>query len=773
MSTVNPIAGNALAQAHPYGHPINSKVDPIREEQLKKIKLYGGGAIGALLVGGLFKDGLKAGFTRFADVTNGLSHLMAVPFSFLFPFLTLDNERGGLTGKQSKDDLLTRMTYTAASLAFTPNTWGEPLKSSTKSGAHMAATLLNLPHMAYVLLTYTGGRAMGFLTSLKKRFAKDRRNEYRYEQEFESLYKLGNLGSSQAAITPLANQFVLGWQSIFDVCKGDFGSAFERFKDEPISVFLGTFFNSWMWPFDYLAKIFDTTVRTAEYVDQIRNAFPKDNPAWKFVISSLETVRNKWHTASKDQNTATGKFLKFAREASKIEALICPPIGMASVVAPAFQKFLKGQFWNREAQEIGGAVGFLDKVGSTAAFLSHLYYTGVYTFNVRLPQFVSSSIFYGTNLYNKMRGINISDPRLADDNYRKQAGYVDPTEIRDRVFNNRLTNVLSDFAENRLDQTELMLHPDSPIFIKDRWVVDMDKPTRRFIDPAKVSKASIKHKDEEKIILLDQTSGKEITAIKYKKSNANRHIRNYAQTMAEEVCYTPVRESLYTRIMENELYDEYLAAGGTPKGVGDKPADNVWGKILESKKNQILEETEEEFRKYLRDSQLLEESKIEELVRAEYHGEGLDENESSIKDEAERLIDIEIKHCAEAHSTVEKKLPIDVKSHSLLELITKPKDLWEVLKLRFFHVTNTWLPLWVRGFIKVVDYGKPGEAYWRRNIRAQELGIREGDIKQACDREYLPVAAYAFQSLGKGLALGHGLLNLIFKGQPLPNFSND
>ena len=58
MSTVNPIAGNALAQTHPYGHPANSKVDPIREEQLKKIKLYGGGAIGALLVGGLLKDGL-------------------------------------------------------------------------------------------------------------------------------------------------------------------------------------------------------------------------------------------------------------------------------------------------------------------------------------------------------------------------------------------------------------------------------------------------------------------------------------------------------------------------------------------------------------------------------------------------------------------------------------------------------------------------------------------------------------------------------------------
>lgn len=768
--------------AHPHvrtgeDRQAHTRGDPLREEQLKKAKLYGGLAVGTVALGAIFKDGLSSGLKRFGGITNNISNVLSVPFSLLFPLLSLDNEAGGLRGEQSKDDLFTRMTYTMASLAFTPNTFGEPVIAATKSKAHMITTLLNLPHILYVFLTYTGGRTAAFITSLKKKFAKDEAMEHRYEQEFEALYKLGNLGSSQASITPLANQFVLGWQTIKDVLIGDFGSAWSRFKYEPISVLLGTCFNSWMFPFDYLAKIFDTTIRTAENVNQFENAFDrKNNVIWKFIINGLEKVRNNWHSASKDQNSATGKFLKFAREASKIEALICPPIGMVSVVTPAFNKFLRGEFWNKEAQDIGGVIGFLDKVFSTGAFVSHLYYTGVYATNVRLPQFATSSIFYICNLINKMKGIDLNDPRLADENYRKEVGYIEPTKIRDKIFekDSGIIKSISDFGAKWLDYTELILHHhDTPHFINDRWVVDMDNKNRRFIDPATINKDKIVEKTEDKIVYIDSNTGKQTTAIKIKGNGTSRHIRNYSQTMAEEVCYTPVKEAFYRQIMDNEFYDKYIEFGGAPKEKNTKPNDIVWGKLLEWRKEKILQESEKYFRSYLKDSQLLQEDRIEELVRTDYWGEDLPENETSIRTEVEKLLDKEIKAAIRGTSEP-KKLAIEgFKSKSWLELLTNPKDLLETLKFRFFHATNTWLPLWIQGFVKVIDYGKEGDPYWKRNIRAQELGIREGDIKQACDREYLPVASFAFQSLGKGLALLYNLSALVFKGQPLPSYNDE
>ena len=67
---------------------------------------------------------------------------------------------------------------------------------------------------------------------------------------------------------------------------------------------------------------------------------------------------------------------------------------MASVVTPAFNKFLRGEFYNKEAQEIGGTIGFIDKVFNIGAFFTHLYYTGTYALSVRLPQTVTTGTFY-------------------------------------------------------------------------------------------------------------------------------------------------------------------------------------------------------------------------------------------------------------------------------------------------------------------------------------------------------------------------------------------
>ena len=100
-----------------------------------------------------------------------------------------------------------------------------------------------------------------------------------------------------------------------------------------------------------------------------------------------------------------------------------------------------------------------------------------------------------------------------------------------------------------------------------------------------------------------------------------------------------------------------------------------------------------------------------------------------------------------------KKEDAKISSQSFFELLTKPKDLWEVLKLKTFHVTNTVLPFWVKGFVRVVDYGERGEAWWKRNLKAQITGIGEGDIKQACDREFLPVVFLSYQNATKGISL--------------------
>lgn len=726
--------------------PKEKETREAKEHQARNTKIAAGVGLAALVgLGAAFKDGLKNGFQRIGDISNQISNIFTVPFSLLFPYATLNNEftnikKGTMTGD---DSLLNRMVYTAASLGFTPMTWGEPLKMGTRSTPHLIATILNLPHTLFTFLSYTGGRFMSVKTAVEKNMDKD---NYMLEQKFNGLYKLGNLGSAQASVIPMSGQCVLGWETILDIFKGNFGSAMDRFRKEPMSVVLGTLFNSWAYPFEYLAKCFDTTIRTAESVDQFRNAFSENS----LIIKFLDGLKIKWHENSKKENFL-GKFLKWGREASKIEALLLPPVGMISILLPTWNRFLKGEIFNKEAQGIGGTIGFLDKVFNIGAVFTHLYYTGTYTLSVRLPQTITTANFYITNLINKITG--------------KQ---LDPDIFRKKIFDSGFVNKLSNWASKKLDDLELQLHPNNPQLINNLkidtnlhhvWIIDKNAGSRK-VDLTKEQYESLVSfvKEQQNSSSNDTNDNGILTLTGTGKS---KHIRNFHKIMADEVCFTPLREALYSDEVYNQEYEDKELAKEAKKNnkthsgfkeKGKKPSQVKWGERLQARhKTEILDKVEETLRTYLQNSQLLNTERIDEFIEREY---------KAIKEEVEKLVENEIAAC-NSH-TLEKKAKSvnnEIKSKNLLELFTNWQDLKKVIQLKTFHVTNSILPLWVRGFVDVVDYGKTDEPFWLRNLKAQETGIREGDVKQACDREFMPVVAYSFQTMGKGLATIWNLLH--------------
>ena len=486
----------------------------------------------------------------------------------------------------------------------------------------------------------------------------------------------------------MASQCATGLQTLKDIVTGNFGSAWDRFKKEPVTVALGTAFNWWAWPFEYVAKFLDTTIRATENVEQFENAFPTNS---RF-IKLLKNSRNWWHSTAKE-NSPLGKFLKYGRELSKIEALLLPPIGMVSVVWPTMNKFLRGEFWNKEAQGIdgvfGGLIGLADKVFNTVAFFSHVFYTGAYGLFVRLPQTISTATFYACHAINKLTG-------------RK----LEPNDIRKKIFEGGIIQRISDWAAKKLDEGELEVHKDAPILIND-----------------------VKDKDGN---IIKKGTGR------------CRHIRNFIEILAEET-YKPLRENYYG----------FVVAASDNK----KPSDLEWGKALKGVKSNILTESEAKLTQYLSNSAQLDKAQIEEFKERGYL--------KTIKEEIEHLIDNEIKESINPKITPEAEQKI--KSKSIFELLRNPKDLKEVLRGKMFHATNSILPLWVSGFVNALDMGEKDEPYWLRNLKATTTGINELDIVQACNRELMPVVAYAFQSAGKGMALTYNLGRLIFKGEPLPS----
>lgn len=663
-----------------------------RQEKITNAKILGSAGIAATVLGIAFKDGLKAGFLKIGHFSQAISHIISVPFSFLFPWITLKNEHSSLsTGAKTDDEnILNRMVYTAASLGFMPITFSQPLLAATRSPAQMVTALMNIPHILFTLFSYTGGRALGcwavIKRALNKALNKDTTQDYSLEQEFNSLYSLGNLGSSQTGVIPLSEQFNLGWGTIKDVVTGDFSSAKERFKAAPISTFLGVTFNWWTFPLDWASKFFDTTLRCAENIEQYQNALPGGKDAR--IVKGLKWLRQAWQNKTKNQEDFLGKVLYWGREASKIESLLIPPIGMASVVLPTFNKFLRGELFNKEAQEIGGFTGFFDKVFSLTAFFGHIYHTGLYALTIRLPQTITTSAFYITNLINHMRGKEHGDE-----------GFIEPTQIRDKIFNRPWINKISEWAERKLNKIETDLY-----------------------------------KDEAKLITPE--------------TKESKYIRNFIRVMGRDVCYKPVRERHY--------------ADEVKKRNGVKPTDEEWAKYLENNKGIILEHCEPVLKQYLQDSPQFTDEQIKYMKDTP--------DWDLILKRAKRLIEKEVEEIKRKSDDKLNTINGVEIPKSFWALFTKPRALWEILRARTFHVTNSILPFFIRGFVNVVDFGRPGEKFWYRNFKAQETGIREGNYMQATDREFMPVVWHAFQNAGKGMAVLHGLKRLFFNGEPLPAF---
>lgn len=655
-----------------------------KAEKVKTTRTVGTASLGiAALLGAAFSGGLNTGFERIGKTAESISNIISVPFSILFPFLTLKNELSNLQGetKTEDDQLLNRMVYSCASLGFAPQTFAEPILSFTKGTLNKVVTIANLPHILFTLFTYTGGRAIGAVTAAKRFFIpeKDKSQAYRLEQTFNSVYKLGNLGSAQASVTAMSDNFCEGWNTITNVFKGNFSEAFQNFKDKPISVVLGTFLNSWLFPFEWAAKFFDTSIRCAENLDNFRNALGTNS----WITKNLESLKKFWVEHSGNKSTFLGNFLHYGREFAKVESLLGPPIGMFTVVSTACNKFLKGDIFNKEAQEIGGAIGLFDKVTSSIAFLGHSFYTSLYGLTIRLPQTITTSTFYLTHLYNKVKGYKQGDNK-----------YIDPIDIRDKLFNKSFLNSISDWAEKRLNSIETQLHGE------------------------KAKKVNPETKE-------------------------SKFIRNFVTIMAQEVCYEPIRERHYAKLTEENNHE--------------KPKPSQWNKYLNDHP-EIFEQFEPELEQYLKESPHFDDRQIDYIK----NGKGKQdwdavitsakdmlkkEIESSHREAQDEKVSLVEKKKEEKFTQNKVKLP-----NSLFGLLTNPQALVEVLKLRTFHITNSILPLFVKGFINVVDFGRKDEEFWYRNFKAQETGIREGDYIQATDREACPVFMLNYQNAGKGLA---------------------
>ena len=608
----------------------------IEAEKKKKTKVLLGSGAGILgLLGVSFKDGFNTGVERIGGVGNNLSYIASAIFTTAFPFVTLNGERENLAGKGGDtDDLFARMTYTAASIGFTPRILVEPFLMATRSPAYAAATIMNMPHMLFTLFSYTGGRAMGFVSALKKAFNNDPSKSYRREQEFESWYQIGNLGSAQASVVPMAGQFVMGLGIIGNVLTGDFSTAWEKFKEEPVTAFLGTFFNSWAWPFEYVAKFFDTTIRVAENAPNVKGALGKDS----LILKLAEGFKNKWHNEVKS-GSKKGRLLKVAREAAKVESLIGPPIGMTSVVLPTMDKFLRGEFTNEEAQNLDGflakPIAILDRVYGAGSFLGHLFYTTTYALTVRAPQLITASTFYISRIMNAARGIDVDEEaEKVRAGKETKKGYIDPLDLRKKIF--RPLEGISNYAEKWLDKLERDTHDRD-----DLWLV---------ADPQDENGNPVEIKDSDGRVI---------------KGRGNcRHIRDFGRLVAQEYVYKPVRERLYSAVVAAELDNKY-AENENERVIlpGEKPTDRLWGEILQDDQyDAVRANAREQFKEYLRGSHGLDEAQVEQMVTEEYDSVGAYENGKvsfdkpmKVADWVEQLLDNEIKKCKKVDTANDKK----------------------------------------------------------------------------------------------------------------------
>ncbi|OGI08260.1 MAG: hypothetical protein A3I68_04345 [Candidatus Melainabacteria bacterium RIFCSPLOWO2_02_FULL_35_15] len=409
--------------------------------------ILGAGAASLVGAGFAFRDGLNEGLKKIGDFGETLSSLFAIPATFLTPIglaygeYEEHKERG--LGEKNGSRLL-EIVYPILSIAFAPMTAFHPLKKAAESKLHLTTTLINMPHIVFTFFSYTGGRFLTLLKSLRLLF-KNLSDEEKMKDENERkiLSELGDIGSDNAGVTPGAHQFATGVQIISNLLRGDISSVKEKFKEGPVNAFLSTFVSSIFWIPIFIGKSFDTVIRTLEMTDRLGNAIPQDSKIFKLAIKGKEA----WHKKSAS-NSFWGQILHLGRNFGKISQAIASPIGMISVVFPVFDHFFKHGFNNEEAKDLsgpfGGTVKTLDRILNVGALLGHLYFTTLYGLFVRLPQTIVTSTFYGCKMLNNLRGV--TNP--------KDSRYFSASKIRDRIFNPNKgwIKFISDFAANKLEK---------------------------------------------------------------------------------------------------------------------------------------------------------------------------------------------------------------------------------------------------------------------------------------------------------------------------------
>lgn len=415
-----------------------------REKETKTARMATGVSIvSAFGLGYVLRNGLNEGFKSIGSFGRFISSIFAIPATFLIPITTAYSEYEQYRAKNSTEQSSSRLiqtVYPILSIAFAPMTAFVPLEKATQSKGHLLTTLINLPHIGFTFFSYTGGRFLTLLKSLKLAFFKlSDEEKFRLENERKIVQSLGDIGSDNAAVTPEAHQFMSGWMNIIDLFRGNFSGIKERFNDAPVTNILGTFIGSIFWIPTYIGKSMDTIARTLEMSDQLQSTMSENSLIYRFAKRGMKL----WHDTAAGTGFL-GNTLTKGREFGKIMQAIASPLGMISVVFPVFDHFRHG-FKNEEADEVGGSVKFYDKILNVGAFLGHCYFTVLYGLFVRLPQTAITSTYYICNGINWTRGVldKPNDPN-----------YIDPRKIRDKLFNpiKGWVKSISDFAGDIIEK---------------------------------------------------------------------------------------------------------------------------------------------------------------------------------------------------------------------------------------------------------------------------------------------------------------------------------
>ena len=688
-------------------------------ERARTTKIIAGVGIATLLGGGVtFRNGLLSGFTRIANFTNRISSLISLPVVFLFGSSLLKKEFNLLrNGNKGGEENAALVLYPLISLAFTPRTFGEPLKEAAKSPLHLLTTCINLPHILFTLLSYTGGRAMSLLKVFEMSGKDSAEKQYRTEEERKAFHRFANFGSNHASIVTLASAFADAMLNIKDAFTGNWSEIGKRFKHAPIANTLGLLFHSWGYIPGYLSKCLDTTIRCAENVKQFKYAFGGESSK---LTSGLEKLAEWWHKTAQDGKTTLGKFLKEGRFFAKIWETIYPATGMLQIVTTMLDPDLRGEFFNKHAQEKGGIIAAVDKVFCLTSLAMKLFYVNIYTFSTRLPQFITSSIFYGSHLINKLRGIDLSKSGHEDD-----PRYIDPEKIRNNVFNRPFIRSISNWAAGKINDIEKKLNPDKPNLIKED---------------------------------------------KYGNLTENRSIHsmvgNYETAFAKNQCFIPLREEIYNKeVLQKEFnthdcQEEFKDMGLKDehdnlkiKKLYEKCSKEKWAEILVQHKGEIIQDSVQQTKEYLRNTENFDEEEIKTFMKTRYEG---------IKQALDEIIDDEINTSKNKIQEAPPTRKLVEQSKSFWDLFLHPKELFEVLRLRTFHKFFTFLAMNMLTFVKVVDYGKKGESFRQKNAVATYTGIEIGDNEVACNLELTPVLANAVKEAGSAINWIHDILTLNF-----------